>query len=146
MFSNSVEGRTEYTLLCLTPVFFFFHGGIRTAVVKTMTSPPPPLFLPIHNIRPPHNLLHNLLHNLTIVPPSPPPRHPAVLFSFGNTWCTASQEQPLVGSFSDAWTGLDSGVGVREEPSLKPPAVELSSAQEEAWTESNNNKTSDLAP
>ncbi|CAM9102957.1 unnamed protein product [Pylaiella littoralis] len=54
------------------------------------------------------------------------------------------QEEHLVGSFSDAWTGLDSGVGVREEPSLKPSAAELSSAvQEEAWSDS---KTSDLAP
>ncbi|CAM9716459.1 unnamed protein product, partial [Ectocarpus sp. 8 AP-2014] len=46
------------------------------------------------------------------------------------------QQQPLVGSFSDAWTGLDSGVGVREEPSLKPSAAEvLSSAEEEAWSD-----------
>ncbi|CAN0062151.1 unnamed protein product [Ectocarpus fasciculatus] len=51
---------------------------------------------------------------------------------------TAEQQQqgPLVGSFSDAWAGLDSGVGVREEPSLKPsPAELLSSAQEEAWSD-----------
>ncbi|CBJ48315.1 conserved unknown protein [Ectocarpus siliculosus] len=46
------------------------------------------------------------------------------------------QQGPLVGSFSDAWNGLDSGVGVREEPSLKPSAAELlSSAQEEAWSD-----------
>lgn len=44
---------------------------------------------------------------------------------------------PLVGSFSDAWAGLDSGVGVREEPSLslKPSATESSSAQQQQQQE-----------
>eukprot|EP00752_Nemacystus_decipiens_P016330 g14605.t1 len=46
-------------------------------------------------------------------------------------------EPPLVGSFSDAWAGLDSGVGVREEPSLslKPSATESSSAQNQQQQE-----------
>eukprot|EP00903_Cladosiphon_okamuranus_P005607 g5578.t2 len=42
-------------------------------------------------------------------------------------------EPPLVGSFSDAWAGLDSGVGVREEPSLSlnPSATESASTQQQ---------------
>lgn len=49
-----------------------------------------------------------------------------------------------MGSFSDAWAGLDSGVGVREEPSLllKPSVTEPASAQqreeaaqEQAWAD-----------
>ena len=54
-------------------------------------------------------------------------------------------EPPLAGSFSDAWAGLDSGVGVREEPDLSSRAVqsESKSAQDEAWADAGS---SALAP
>ncbi len=47
-----------------------------------------------------------------------------------------------MGSFSDAWAGLDSGVGVREEPALPSSRIrqsEFKSAQDEAWTDAGSN-------